>query len=428
MPNKKKRTLTSLKLAEVSLVNRPAMEPALALLQKSMEKAVFPRTREAKGHSHVITLGGADGFLTLRLRPYEDDSTGASHTHDVVQTVSGYQVSMVEEHSHTLPDLRRVVEAMLLATSTDPEPEPGPGNVGKADTSGHSVVAHTSVTQAHQHSVIRRQNGTYALSLAGDPSHTHEITLDGDFLRVAMAEGHVHDVKDPMSTLVNKSADNESKVLATLLLDNLASFEKKTKDSNMNDIEKRKIAKAQAEQNLDALAQRIAKALNLTSEQGMDRALQTAKGQELYKAMVTPISKAAPADPLADWCAEQVEAKLAKNVNEYDTVQEVAEKRRQFDREVMDSPEYATKYAEIYQPRLPAEPDNPDPLSLRKSGETFQKCVDRLTDERAFHRGVTKAAAYASMARDETLLPLLEKAYAESIQASDAVMRRMTNG
>ena len=426
MPNKKKRTLTSLKLAEISLVNRPAMEPALALIQKSMDKATLPRTREAKGHSHVITLGGADGFLTLRLRPYEDDSTGASHTHDVVQTASGYQVSMVNSHSHTLPDLRRVVEAMLLATSADPEPDPEP--VGKQDTSGHSVVAHTSETQAHQHTIIRRQNGTYALGLGGDPSHTHDITVDGDRVQVAMAEGHTHDVREPMSDLVNKTATKQSEIHALLELDNLATHEKRIEDSTMNDIEKAKFAKAQAEDNLDALAQRIAKALNLTSEQGMDRALQTAKGQELYKAMVTPISKAAPADPLADWCAEQVEAKLTKNVNEYDTVREVAEKRRQFDREVMDSPEYATKYAEIYQPRLPAEPDNPDPLSLRKSGETFQKCVDRLTDERAFHRGVTKAAAYASMARDETLLPLLEKAYSESIQASDSVMHRMTNG
>ena len=94
---------------------------------------MLPRTREAKGHSHVIALGGADGFLTLRLRPYEDDSTGASHTHDVVQTASGYQVSMVEGHAHALPDLRRVVEAMLLATVvTDPEDDPA--QVGKQDT------------------------------------------------------------------------------------------------------------------------------------------------------------------------------------------------------------------------------------------------------------------------------------------------------
>ena len=270
-------------------------------------------------------------------------------------------------------------------------------------------------------------NGTYALGLGGDPSHNHDITATGDRVQVAMAEGHTHDVKEPMSDLVNKSADNENVVLATLELSNLELHKQNTEDSNMNDIEKAKFAKAQAEGDLDALAKRIAEALHLTPEQGMDRALQTSKGQELYKAMVTPISKAAPADPLADWCAEQVEAKLTKNVNEYDTVQEVAEKRRQFDREVMDSPEFARKYAEVHAPPTPELP-SPDPMGIRKSGETFQQCVARLTAERSLHKGISSAAAYSEMTKDDILMPILEEAYAESIQASDAAMHGMTNG
>ena len=420
----KRRKLKRLAITEVSGVSRPAQENARVALFKSadsIDKAAA-QTSEAQAHRHNVIITG-NGSMGLNLILTEHTGSDGSHTHPIVRTRGGWQIGMAVGHTHTLPDVSRIIARLL---ETDPASDPEP--VGKADTSGHAVVAYTSETQAHQHTIIRRQNGTYALGLGGDPSHTHDITVDGDRVQVAMVEAHVHDIREPMSALVNKSADKQAEIHALLELDNLKNWRKKKEDSNMNDIEKSRLAKAQAETDLDALANRIAKALNLTSEQGMDRALQTAKGQELYNLTVTLVAKAAPVDPLADWCAEQVSAKLAKSVNEYDTIDEVAEKRRQLDREVMDSPEYATKYADIYQPRIPAEPDNPDPLSLRKSGETFQKCVDRLTDERAFHRGVTKAAAYASMARDETLLPLLEKAYSESIQASDSVMHRMTNG
>ena len=421
MPNGKPRRLKRLKLAEISVVGNPAQQHARITVTKGLDKAAA-QTSEAQGHRHEILITGNGSMgLNLILTEYTGDS-GESHTHPVVRTRGGWQIGMAAGHTHTLPDVSRIIARLL---ETDPASEPEPEPVGKQDTSGHAVVAHTSETQAHQHTIIRRQNGTYALGLGGDPSHTHEITLDGDRVQVAMAEGHTHDVKEPMSTLVNKSADKQAEIHALLELDNLKNWRKKKEDSIMNDIEKSRLAKAQAENDLEGLAKRCADELKLTPEQGMDRVLQTAKGQELYNAMVTPMPVAKGVDPLGDYVAGEVNKRLAKSTSEWDSAETVAEKRRQLDREVMDSPEYADKYRKAYAPPPPA-PRNPDPLGLRKSGESWQRCADRLVVERALAKGITSGQAYAELLGEEVALPILEEAYGETVRASEAASLAMT--
>ena len=310
-------------------------------------------------------------------------------------------------------------------------PTPDKPRASKQDTSGHSVVAHTSVTQAHQHSVIRRQNGTYALGLGGDPSHTHDITVDGDRVQVAMAEGHTHDVREPMSDLVNKSADNESKVLAALLLDNLVAFEKKTEDSSMNDIEKAKISKAQAEQGLDALAKECQEDnAGMTIEKAMSVALETPRGQELYAAIYARDVQKSAGDTEFDLkCDAAVDRLLKSAIDKWDSLETIERKRTVIVNEFYNGPEFVKLYNECYAPAAveKAEPEleavTAGLLSKSEIESDPESALEKLAAQVAWKEGISKKQAMAGFYEPDSIgYPVLLKSDAAHRARSQRAM------
>ena len=358
MPNGKPRRLKRLKLAEISVVGNPAQQHAKITVTKGSTNKAAAQTSEAQGHRHTIAItGNATTGLNLMLADYTG-SDGESHTHPAVRTRGGWTVGVQQGHSHSLPDLRRVVEAMLLATSADSDPEP--------------------------------------------PAQKAAPTLSKEETNKAI--------------LTKLEADTAARKAAR----EAAEEQKKMNDS---------IAKRdKAAEDLEAMAEKCAGELGLSIHKAMDRVLRTPAGIELYERTIAPIEKSVADDPLQTWLCERVDKALAKASDTWDTAETIRRKRHEIAAEIEAGPEFAAKYAEVYAP-APVQKEGPDTMGLKKSGETFQQCVDRLTVERALHKGMSRATAYADMAKaGSEFLPLLEAAYSESLAASQAASASMTNG
>ena len=454
MPKRKK--LSRFAITEVSGVSRPAQENARVALFKSadvIDKAA-PMTSEASGHRHEILItGNGQTGLSLALGEHTGDD-GEAHTHPVVRVRGGWQIGMAAGHSHTLPALNAIIARLL---ESDPGSEGEADEVGKAGKAGGLVYklseGLTSLVSGHQHGIrLRIYEGNMRLRLEHAQAegqadyHDHAVVrgADGGFV-VAVNAGHSHEIdrEQLLASALGKAENGEGeaeansdprqqeilKMLKASTAAAEAEREQKERKEKMTDA----ISKRQkAADSLDALAKRCEDALNLTPEAAMAKVLMTEQGAALYTASVTPDAVVKAADPLADFVAVEVQKRLAKSgLGEFASAQEVAAKRRELSAEVEGSPEFARKYAEVYAPPVaPPDPgfDPVDPMGLRKSAETYQGCVTRLTGERAMHKNMSRAQAYADMCRDEQLMPLLNKAYEESLAASQAASVAMTNG
>ena len=312
----------------------------------------------------------------------------------------------------SLVDRPAVQDAVVAAIRKRLDPGKDKPKVDKQDTVT-TVIAHTSETLGHQHSVIRRQDGEYALGLGGDPSHTHDITVDGDRVQVAMGgdPSHTHDVKEPMSSLVNKSADKQAEIHALLELDNLKNWRKKKEDFIMNDIEKSRLAKAQAGTELDVLAKRCADELNLTPEGAMAKVLSTPRGEELYAALYArDVQKSAEDTAFDRACEKRIEELVTRATREWDSTEDVARKRRETMTAFYNGPEFAKLYDQQHAKAPVEKAEEPEleavSLGLLSKVEIEsdpQAALEKLATQVAWRDGVTKQAAMASFFDPESV-------------------------
>ncbi|MYL00807.1 MAG: hypothetical protein F4013_03665 [Gammaproteobacteria bacterium] len=436
MTKRKRAKLTDIELEEISLVSRPAQAPALALITKAdarHAKADPPMTTAVMGHAHAVGVRGEDGTLELVLGFAEGEGPDAveSHTHPVIRTRNGFEVGMLEGHTHTLPDLSRLVTRFLTTTGEGMEKI---ADALTGEESGHAhglsvsvydgqLTVHVEAATAagaaspHSHAVARGADG--GLILGASEGHSHELPdVSALVSGIAKAEDPAEDLSglsigDLFERLRKERAAMTPEQLARSdeLLTKLAGGlkpETAAEDATMSD-ELRK--RERAESDLEALAARChAENPHLTEAQAYAKALATPRGQALYAAAYAPVEKAdGPEVRLMRWVAEQVEARLAKEADEWASVEELAALRKRLDAEVCASREYAERYREVYFPAPVEKADEelaPVTLGLLSKSECErdpEAALEKLAKVEAYRQGITLAKAYAGFVEPDSI-------------------------
>ena len=384
-PPGKRRIMRTFKLTEVSLVGQGAQHLAEVVLLKSGEpapvslygKATFPATRQAQGHSHEIVIGGNDGMLTLQLRPSVAEGAEASHTHPVLRTRSGYEVGVVNSHSHGLPNLTTIIEALLAATeSSEPSQKAAP-----------TIESLRARIQAEaEHTLILKE----------------VVRLRG--------------IVDAAEVAASKAAADERRADEAKRKNDQRAREALQKEQKMTPLQKRQAA----ENDLDQLAKNChAEHPDLTYEGAYAKMLQTPKGRELYAAARAPIRKDAAYE---DECESAIKA--SADYGEWDSVKERASKHVQASARFYQS----AAHAEIYRKH------HPDPVSKAAPAEMpcvslglLQKseiaadpeaALEKLARIVAFKESITYEKAYATLRRKGSI------GYEVALQADEVSRQR----
>ena len=108
-PRRRRRRMNKIRIDELSGVDRPAMEPALATIMKRAD-GVLKRgdlvdilTSVEEGHQHGVTVRVEDGELYVMVMYAREDGAENSHDHMLAIDADGnYVVSLNEGHTHTI--------------------------------------------------------------------------------------------------------------------------------------------------------------------------------------------------------------------------------------------------------------------------------------------------------------------------------------
>ena len=427
----KPRKLKRFTLKEISLVDRPAVQDGVvAAIRKRLDAPAHKaaaQTSEASGHRHgiVITGNGSMG-LNLMLTEYTGDS-GESHTHPVVRTRGGWQIGMAAGHTHTLPDVSRII-ARLLESDPEPDPDPEP-EVGKGDSIDTPM---TSIDGGHCHVIALAKDEGFMLhtSGAGD-SHAHKVLKqsDGSYRVAPGADGHTHTLPD--------SPDALRKMLKAS--DPLSAAPESTENPTMTETafeKSRRLAKA-IEKDMDTLAEECrADFPELSPEQAYAKMLRSVKGQGLWSQHCelereAQLSKSEGQLNFEAKCEARIDVLAKAAVSKWASPAETQAIRSRVEGEFYGGSEFEAMHAEFAAAQV-AKHVTPEPelecvqaglLSKAEIESDPEGALDRLAAQVAWRDSITKAQAVASFSEPGSLgHEVLQLAYAAENARSHAAM------
>ena len=432
----KPRILQRFTLKEISIVDRPAVQDGVvAAIRKRLDtpvKKAAAQTSEAQGHRHTIAIAGSAATgLNLVLADYTG-TDGESHTHPVVRVRGGWQIGMAAGHSHSLPDVSRIVARLLesdpVAPDLDPEPE-----VGKGDSIDTPM---TSIVGGHCHVVALAKDDGFALHTSGSTageSHTHKVVKqsDGSYQVAPGADGHTHTL--PGSPDALRKALKES--------DPLSAAPESTENPTMTEtaFEKaRRLAKA-VENDMETLAEECRVDFpELSPEQAFAKMLRTPKGQNLWSQHCelereAQLSKSDAQLNFEAKCSSRIDVLAKAATGKWATVSETQAVRARVEGKFYAGSEFERMETEFTAAQVakhaPPEPEleciQAGLLTKAEIAANPEAALDRLASQVAWRDSISKAQAVARFAEPGSIgHEVLQKAYAAENARSDAA----TNG
>lgn len=363
----------------------PPLDEMLAGLSKQVAQ-----TSQAQGHTHPVTITGNDSGLRLVLGEYKAE--GASHTHEVVRVRGGWQVGMARKHTHTLPDLGRVITGLLEA---DPD-----ADMGKAET---------GVTDGHLHGVALAKGGGFVLNPSGSDAHTHAITKDG---KVAPTlDGHTHTLASQAH--LRKALAGSSPASQT---GNTPEGPTMTTDTPL---QKAEADYAKAEQDLHALAAEVLAAHPDQDEAwAFKKAYQSAEGQKCRRRMQNAeqaayLAKSTDPDELdfEERRSARIDEIAKSRTPRWASKDEAAAIRSQVVSEFFGSSEYRAMRRKFKEAQM-AKHAPPEPelqavaaglISKSEAEADPEAALDKLIAQVAYHKGISVAEVTKEFYKPDSL-------------------------